>query len=53
MKELLKDPRVDPSALEGRGFRAAAQYGHADVILELLKDLRVDPSGNNAFVILC
>jgi hypothetical protein len=40
VKLLMKDSRVDPSALENRGFRAAAQYGHIEVVRELLKDSR-------------
>jgi hypothetical protein len=45
-----KKLRDNPRALESRGFRAAAENGHVEVVKELLKDSRVDPAAdlNNA-----
>jgi hypothetical protein len=44
VRELLRDSRVDPSALQNYAIKQAAYYGRAEVVKELLKDSRVDPS---------
>mmetsp|Transcript_52978 Transcript_52978/g.63793 ORF Transcript_52978/g.63793 Transcript_52978/m.63793 type:complete len:263 (+) Transcript_52978:1-789(+) len=47
VRELLKDPRVDPSTPEDNRnspIHVASQRGHLDVVKELMKDDRVDPS---------
>lgn len=44
---LLRDPRVDPSALDNEAIRGASETGIAEVIELLLRDPRVDPSANN------
>jgi hypothetical protein len=41
---LLKDPRVDPAAVDNDAIRVASSNGHASVVELLLADRRVDPS---------
>jgi len=48
---LLKDPRVDPSALDNYAIRLAGANGHVDVVRLLLKDPRVDPSAKHNYAI--
>ena len=50
VKELLKDPNVDPS-YNNYAIRYASYRGHIGVVKELLKDPRVDPSGNYNYAI--
>ena len=51
VKELLKDPRVDPSCRNNWAIRLSSEFGHLDVVRELLKDSRVDPSDRNNYAI--
>src|SRR5690606_22259310 len=47
VQELLKDKKVDPSAVHNQAIREASSSGHLEVVRELLKDKRVDPSALN------
>jgi hypothetical protein len=41
VRELMKDPRVNPAEKNNRAIHLAAFHGHYDVVEELLKDDRV------------
>src|SRR5690606_3580122 len=47
VRELLKDKRVDPTAVYNYAIRFASSNGNLEVVQELLKDKRVDPSAQN------
>lgn len=51
IREILKDPRVDPSAKSNAVFCTAADKGRSGIVVELLHDTRVDPAANNNFAI--
>ena len=50
VRELLKDPRVDPSADNNFALRMAVneKTPQVEVVKELLKDQRTDPSKDNS-----
>jgi ankyrin repeat protein len=48
---LLKDNRVDPSALDNKAIRYASVNGRKEVVEMLLKDDRVDPSAGRNYAI--
>ncbi|MDF2576558.1 MAG: hypothetical protein K0S74_42 [Chlamydiales bacterium] len=47
VKELMLDPRVDPSANHSFALRLASRYGYVSIVKELLQDPRVDPAAVN------
>ena len=47
VQTLLKDGRADPTAMNSRALRKAAEFGHSKVVQELLKDGRADPAADN------
>lgn len=47
VKELLKIPKVNPSAFENAAIVFAAMKGHIDIVKVLLADSRVDPCEDN------
>ncbi len=46
VKQLLADPRVDPSSIENGAIRIASKGGRIKIMELLLADPRVDPSAN-------
>jgi len=55
VKDLLKNPGIDPILCEDSAIRQACNRGYFEIVKELLKDPRVDPSasGNYCLRISC
>ena len=51
VKEMLKDPEVDPAYDDNYAIQKAVYYGRVSIVKELLKDSRVDPSDDNNFAL--
>ena len=44
VRELLKDPRVNPGLGSNEAVQLASAHGHTEIVKILMKDKRVDPS---------
>ena len=55
VRELLKNPEIDPSIDDNFAIRIASENGHYKVVENLLQDPRVNPSvnRNNAIITAC